>query len=89
MGDAGVKHAQTKMESVLAMIWDELCEKIWKKRNAILHSKDSKVAEDKMTNIADKLTWYQQHRDAVLDYRHRYLVNHTSKDVERGTRATR
>ena len=42
-----------------------------------------------MSSLADKLMWYHQHQDEVLDYRHRFLINYTLSDVERWTRITR
>ena len=70
----GVKQPQSMMEQLLAIIWDELCEKIWDTRHEILHSSQSMTILDEMKTIEHKVLWFQSHQHAVLDYHHRFLA---------------
>ena len=50
----GIKQPQGMMEQLLAMLWDELCEKVWNARNEILHSSQSMIILDEMKTLEDK-----------------------------------
>jgi len=56
----GVDHAQTKMDDVLTLIWDQICERLWlwKARNDMKHSKKSLATTDDLETIKSKLEWY-------------------------------
>ena len=84
-----VRAPQTKAELILTLLWDTICEPLWKMRNSINNSKDSHVEVDDMATMADRLRWYQRNQERVLDYRHRILCTYTDKDIQKWTRATR
>ena len=74
---------------LLSLLWDDICEPIWKTRCRIKHDTTNFSTVDEMSSLAEKLMWYQRHQDEVLDYRHRFLINYTLSDIERWTRITR
>ena len=85
----GVKHPQTKMELIMTLIWDHICKHICEAWNSILHSKNNFSSVDDMSNMVDRLHWYQWYQDENLDYRHSFLVDYSTKNVGRWTWATR
>ena len=82
-------HPTIMMAQILSMTWDHICEALWKVRNKIKHSPDSLVLADEMTNLESRLKWYLQHQQEVLDYRHRFLMEHTAESIKRWSRTTR
>jgi len=58
--DFGVEQPQSMMEQLLAMLWDEICEKVWDARNEILHSSKNKASADEMQTLEEKLLWYRR-----------------------------
>ena len=57
----GVQHPEQKMEQVLSMIWDHICERLWLVKNSICHSNESHATVDEMAQLAEKLVWYKHH----------------------------
>ena len=86
---SGAEHPQTMMEMILALIWDEICERLWEARNNILHSDKNHVKQDDMSILESNLLWYKRHQEEVLDYRHRFLADFSAEDVGKWSRATR
>ena len=84
-----VEQPQSRMEDVLSLLWDNVCEKMWKTRCNIKHSPNNKATPHELQQLQDKLIWYLRHQDEVLDYRHRFLAQYTTEDVSRWSRATR
>ena len=74
---------------LLTLLWDDICEPIWKTRCNIKHNTENFSSLNKMSSLADKLMWYHRHQDKVLDYRHQFLIDYTLSNVERWTRITR
>lgn len=60
-----VQAPQTKAELILTLLWDTICEPLWKMRNSINNSKDSHVEVDDMATMADRLRWYQRNQEKV------------------------
>ena len=54
----GIKQPQGMIEQLLAMLWDELCEKVWNARNEILHSSRNTTILDEMKTLEEKLRWF-------------------------------
>ena len=71
------------------MLWDDICEPIWSARNNIKHNERNFVTADKMITLANMLNWYHRPQDEVLDYRHRFSVDYSIKDVEDWKRSIR
>jgi len=86
---AKTEHPHKTMEMVLSILWENLCEPIWKARNEVKHSKSSCTSQDKLTQMAERHLWYQRHQDDVLDYRHIILAAFHADDVGRWSKATR
>ena len=84
----GVKHPQARSETLLTLLWDDICEPIWKARCNIKHNTKNISSLDEMSSLADKPMWYHQHQDEVLDYCHRFLVDYTLSNVECWIRIT-
>ena len=74
---------------LVTLLWDDICEPIWKARCNIKHNTKNFSTLDDMASLVDKLKWYHQHQDEVLDYQHRFLVDYTLSNVERWTCVTR
>ena len=74
---------------LLTLLWDDICEPIWKARCNTKHSTKKISSLNKMSSLAGKLMWYHRHQDEVLNYRHRFLVDYTLSNVKRWTRITR
>lgn len=90
MDELEVKQPQKKMEQMVSLVWDHLCEQVWETRCSILHGNEKNAATlDEAKTTAEKLKWYLQHQNEVIDYRHRFLVDFTREDVDRWTLATR
>ena len=70
----GIKHQQIRSEILLTLLWDEIYGLIWKARCNIKHNTENFSTLNEIASLADKLMWYHQHQDEVLDYRHRFLV---------------
>ena len=87
--ELGCDDAKGTMEQLLAFIWGNICERLWKARNNIKYSKNNCIAMDKMSTLADRLKWFRHHQDQVLDHRHRFLTNFSDNDVDRWSRDTR
>jgi hypothetical protein len=56
--ELGVIHPESKMEKILTVLWDLLCEETWMTRNSILHSTTNHVSLDELATMAEKLSWY-------------------------------
>lgn len=82
------KHPQTRMEEVLQLLWDELCEVMWSARNAIRHSSDNCASKDESSNLLDKLLWYARQKDEVLKYCHQFLAEQSEDTMKSWTRQT-
>jgi hypothetical protein len=76
-----VDQPERKMEKILAILWDSLCEEIWMTRNGIRHSKENCVSSDELETMAEKLAWYRRHQNTVLDYRHQYLAENNDTTI--------
>ena len=79
----GLEHPKAIMAQILSMTWDHICEALWKTRNQIKHSPESHVADDEMTDLQSRLSWYLRHQNDVLDYRHRFLVDYSDDSITR------
>ena len=88
LDEFGIKHPESKMELVLTLVWDNLCEQMWKQRNDIRHSKENEAKCNNEDSLKDQLRWYTRHRDEVMDYRHRYLAEYTEHDLQRWSHST-
>ena len=86
---AKTEHPHKTMEMVLSILWENLCEPIWKARNEVKHSKSSCTSQDELTQMVEQLLWHQRHQDDVLDYRHRILAAFHADNVGRWFKATR
>ena len=84
-----VKHPQTRMEQVLQLLWDELCEVMWTSRNQILHSPSSKVSTDESQTLSDRLHWFARYQHTVFDYRHQFLADLTPDQIDAWSRSAK
>ena len=87
--ESGAEHPQTMMEMILALIWDQICERMWTARNNILHSDKNHVKQDDMPILESNPLWYKRHQDEFIDYRYRFLVEFSHKDVGKWSQETR
>ena len=85
----GVEHPQAQSKMLLTLLWDDICEPIWKTRYNIKHNTNNFSSLDKISSLADKLMWYHRHQDKVLNYHHQFLIDYTLSDVKRLTRIAR
>ena len=85
----GVQHPQSRSEILLTLLWGEICEPIWKASCNSKHNAKKISTLDKSSSLPDKLRWYHQQQDEVLDCWHRFLVDYDPGDVEHWTRITR
>ena len=83
-----VEHPQARSKMLLTLLWDDICKPIWKARYNIKHDTKNFSTLNEMSLLADKLVWYHQHQDEVLDYRHCFLIDYSLNNVERWTRIT-
>ena len=67
LASMNVEQPQSRMEDVLSVLWDNMCEKMWKTRCNIKHSPNNKAAPHELQQLQDKLIWYLRHQDEVLD----------------------
>ena len=49
-----VDQPKRKMEKILTVLWDSLCEEVWMIRNGIRHSKENHVSSDELETMAEK-----------------------------------
>jgi hypothetical protein len=78
-----VDQPESKMEKILTVLWDSLCEEVWMIRNGIRHSKENHVSSDELETMAEKLAWYRRHQNTVLYYWHRYLAENSDNNIAR------
>ena len=88
LDDFSIMQPESKMELVLTLVWDLLCETMWKQRNDIRHSKENEAKGNNEDKLKDQLRWFTRHRDEVLDYRHRYLAEYSEHDLKRWSHTT-
>ena len=78
----GSKDPSTSVAQLLTLIWDGLCEPIWELRNNILHHKPNPTVLREMTNLRDRLKWYQRNKQMVIAPRHFFLTTYTDANIK-------
>lgn len=89
MNHFGSKDPKGHTSQLLTLLWDGLCEPIWLRRNDIRSNTPNPKDLLEMSNLYEKLEWYQKFRAEVLPHRLRFLAEYTKDDIRRWDRERR
>lgn len=88
MEDFGVDRPAQKFSKILKLIWFEFTDKLWRNRNEIAHSTESRTRQQEQNTWAAKLRWYLENSHVIspLD---QFVFSYTEDGIDAMPGATR
>lgn len=88
MEDFGVDRPAQKFSKILKLIWFEFTDKLWRNRNEIAHSTESRTRQQEQNTWAAKLRWYLENSHVIspLD---QFVLSYTEDGIDAMPGATR
>jgi hypothetical protein len=87
--DFGVQEQpEQKLSKLLRLIWFDFTDTLWRNRNEVAHSRDSRTQQLEQGSWASKLRWYLENRH-VISPRDQFVLSYTREGIETMPNATR
>ena len=83
MKDMTVENPEKKRETILRIVWDDMCRKVWTQMNEIRNWEERETRIDEMNSLFTKLEWYHKHQDEVLHYKHWFLIDNNPEQLRK------
>ena len=70
----GVPSLEQEMNALQEIIWTEIIDPLWRKRNDIKHGKTGVHNEREAETLINRIKWFIEHQHKVLSYGDRFFV---------------
>jgi hypothetical protein len=77
----GVQHPESRMSGLLKRIWLEFTDQIWKNRNEVMHSKESKARQHEEDQLSEKLRWFLANEHVIAPW-DRFILEYSVDDID-------
>lgn len=77
----GIQHPERKLSGLLKRIWLEFTDQIWKNRNEVMHSKESKTRQHEDDLLAEKLVWFLDNKHVIAPW-DSFILDYLVDDID-------
>lgn len=89
MDELGVSKPDSKADTILRLMWEEVLTPLWNTRNDILHRQNNAFREVEGDRLAERIQWYFEHKQELLSVHDHHLARFDVATIHRMNCETR